>query len=223
MSDYALSVLKTLFEENRNAQNAEAMEKYMKNHFPFLGIKKPLRAELEKKFYTQTGMAKEPFQEGFVHTLWEMPEREYQYAALGYLEKFSKKLGPDDLGLLEELITTKSWWDTVDALAAKPVGILGAKFPDTIPAEMDKWAVSDNMWLRRTAILYQLKFKKKTDEQRLYSYMNQNADSKEFFIQKAIGWALREYSKTNPDSVKEFIESTELAALSRREGSKYLS
>lgn len=223
MTEFAVSVLKALFEENKNADNAAAMEKYMKNHFPFLGIKKPLRAELEKKFYGQTGLAKEPFQEEFVRTLWEMPEREYQYAALGYLEKFSKKLGSDDLELLKELITTKSWWDTVDALAAKPVGILGAKFPDTIPAEMDKWAVSDNMWLRRTAILFQLKYKKETDEQRLYTYIRQNANSKEFFIQKAIGWALREFSKTNPDSVKNFIESTELAALSRREGLKYLS
>ena len=223
MRDYAISVLKALFEENRNLENADAMEKYMKNHFSFLGIKKPLRAELEKKFYEQTALAKDPFQEEFIRTLWKMPEREYQYAALGYLDKFSKKLVPDDLSLLKELITTKSWWDTVDTLAAKPVGMMGAKFPDTIPAEMDIWAVSDNIWLRRTAILFQLKYKKETDEQRLFTYIRQNAGSKEFFIQKAIGWALREYSKTNPDSVKKFIESTELAALSRREGSKYLS
>ncbi|RHW40442.1 DNA alkylation repair protein [Neobacillus notoginsengisoli] len=220
--DY-VSVLKALFEEQRNTENAVAMEKYMKNHFPFLGVKKPLRAELERKFFATTGLVKEPFQESFVRELWAAHEREYQYVALGYLEKFSKKLEAGSLSLLKELITTKSWWDTVDALAQKPVGVLAAKYPDTIPAEMDKWAVSDNMWLRRTAILYQLKYKKETDEQRLYENIRLNTSSKEFFIQKAIGWALREYSKTNPGSVKDFIERTELAALSRREGSKYLS
>ncbi|WP_409272603.1 DNA alkylation repair protein [Neobacillus sp. SCS-31] len=221
MEKYILQ-LKTLFEEHRSPENALAMERYMKNHFPFLGIKKPLRAELEKRFYTETGLAKELFDERFIRLLWELPEREYQYAALGYLAKFSRKLEPQALGLAKELITEKSWWDTVDALASNPVGALAARFPDSIPLEMDKWAVSDNMWLRRTAILHQLKYKDDTDESRLYTYIGQNADSREFFIQKAIGWALREYSKTNPDSVREFIQNTKLAALSRREGSKYL-
>lgn len=220
--DKYIAKLKALFEEHRSPENAVGMEKYMKNHFPFLGIKKPLRAELEKAFYAETGLAKEPYDERFVRMLWELPEREYQYAALGYLAKFSRKLEPEALGLAKGLITEKSWWDSVDALASNPVGVLAARFPSQIPLEMDKWAVSDHMWLRRTAILYQLKYKNETDEQRLYTYIRQNADSKEFFIQKASGWALREYSKTNPDSVREFIQNTKLAALSRREGSKYL-
>ncbi|WP_316572176.1 DNA alkylation repair protein [Neobacillus sp. YIM B06451] len=221
MEKYILQ-LKTIFEGHRSPENALAMEKYMKNHFPFLGIKKPLRAELEKRFYAESGLAKEPYNERFIRLLWELPEREYQYAALGYLAKFSRKLDRESLELARELITHKSWWDTVDALSQIPVGALAARFRDSIPLEMDKWAVSDNMWLRRTAILYQLKYKHDTDESRLYTYIRQNADSRDFFIQKAIGWALREYSKTNPDSVREFIQNTKLAALSRREGSKYL-
>ncbi|WP_059171768.1 DNA alkylation repair protein [Bacillus sp. FJAT-27445] len=221
MEKYILQI-KTLFEEHRSQENAVSMEKYMKNHFPFLGIKKPLRADLEKRFYTETGLVKEPFDERFVRMLWELPEREYQYAALEYIAKFSRKLGPESLGLAKELITDKSWWDTVDALSQRPVGELAARFPSAISFEMDKWAVSDHMWLRRTAILHQLKYKHETDENRLYTYIRKNADSREFFIQKAIGWALREYSKTNPDSVREFIQRTKLAALSRREGSKYL-
>jgi 3-methyladenine DNA glycosylase AlkD len=123
---------------------------------------------------------------------------------------------------MEQLITTKSWWDTVDAIAPKAVGKIADKFPEVVPETIDGWATHDYMWLKRAAILFQLKYKQKTDEELLYQYIRQNAASKEFFIQKAIGWALREYSKTNPASVKKFIEGQPLAPLSVREGSKYL-
>lgn len=221
MKDY-ITELTSLYEEHRNAKNAGPMEKYMKDRFPFLGIKKPLRAELEKRFYVESQILKKPFDSGFVMMLWNLPEREYQYTALGYIGKYSKNLGSDSLVLLKNLIIEKSWWDTVDTLAAHPVGTLVSRFPEELLVEIDGWATSDNMWLRRTAILHQLRYKENTDEQRLYLYIKQNAASKEFFIQKAIGWALREYSKTNPNSVQEFILGAELAALSRREGSKYL-
>jgi 3-methyladenine DNA glycosylase AlkD len=92
-----------------------------------------------------------------------------------------------------------------------------------VSGTIDVWAISENLWLRRAALLFQLKYKGKTNEEVLYHYIKQNADSKEFFIQKAIGWALREFSKTNPASVKTFIEGTRLASLSVREGSKYLA
>lgn len=118
---------------------------------------------------------------------------------------------------MEWLISTKSWWDTVDAIAPKPVGKIAASYPEVIEETLDGWAVHENMWLRRAAILFQLKYKEKTDDALLYRYILKNADSKEFFIQKAIGWALREYSKTNPASVKEFIENHKLAPLSVRE------
>ncbi|ALC88628.1 DNA alkylation repair protein [Bacillus sp. FJAT-18017] len=216
-----LKELRTIFNAHRNPENAAGMKKYMKDLFPFIGLKMPERKKLEKEFYDRTSILQKPFNPIFVEELWKLPEREYQYAALGYLERYSKKLGPDSLLFLKWLITTKSWWDTVDTLASKPVGILAKKYPE-IQAEMDKWAVSENMWLRRTSILHQLKYKNETDQKRLYTYIRENTGSKEFFIQKAIGWALREYSKTNPISVKEFILSTELAPLSRREGSKYL-
>ncbi|WP_413305081.1 DNA alkylation repair protein [Bacillus sp. 1P10SD] len=211
-----------LFEANRNEEEAEPMTKYMKNHFPFLGIKSPLRKELEKGFFKKTGMLNEPFDQEFILGLWEKDEREYHYLALTYMEKSFKKLQKEDLPLMERLIVTKSWWDTVDALAAKPVGKIAEKFPEVIEETIDGWAVHDNMWLRRTAILFQLKYKQKTDEERLYTYIKSNSDSKEFFIQKAIGWALREYSKTNPSSVKQFINENSLAPLSVREGSKYV-
>ncbi|WP_040206813.1 DNA alkylation repair protein [Neobacillus jeddahensis] len=217
-----IDVLIRLFEEHRNEANAEPMKNYMKDHFSFLGIKSPLRKELEKQFFTDTGIIKEPFNKEMIAELWEKDEREYQYTGLTYLEKSLKKLEKSDLPFIEWLLTTKSWWDTVDALAAKPVGKIAEKFPEIIEETIAGWAVHENMWLRRTAILFQLKYKQKTNEELLYQYIRQNATSKEFFIQKAIGWALREYSKTNPASVKQFITDQPLAPLSIREGSKYL-
>ena len=211
-----------LFEAYRNEREAGPMTKYMKNHFPFLGIKSPIRKELEKVFFKETGILKEPFDQEFILELWEKDEREYQYMALTYIEKSLKKLQKGDLALMERLVLEKSWWDTVDAIAAKAVGKIAEKFPEIIEETIDDWAEHDNMWLRRTAILFQLKYKEITDEERLYRYIRSNSDSKEFFIQKAIGWALREYSKTNPSSVKQFINENSLAPLSVREGSKYV-
>jgi 3-methyladenine DNA glycosylase AlkD len=211
-----------LFEAYRNEREAGPMTKYMKNHFPFLGIKSPIRKELEKVFFKETGILKEPFDQEFILELWEKDEREYQYMALTYIEKSLKKLQKGDLALMERLVLEKSWWDTVDAIAAKAVGKIAEKFPEIIEETIDDWAEHDNLWLRRTAILFQLKYKEITDEERLYRYISSNSDSKEFFIQKAIGWALREYSKTNPSSVKQFINENSLAPLSVREGSKYV-
>jgi 3-methyladenine DNA glycosylase AlkD len=214
--------LTALFEEHRNDDNAGPMRKYMKDHFPFLGIKSPLRKELEKQFFKETGILKEEFNKDFVVGLWEKDEREYQYTAITYTGKFIKKLPKDAIQFLERLITTKSWWDSVDSIAPL-VGELAQKYPELVEETINHWSVDDNYWLRRVAILFQLKYKQQTNEALLYDYMVKNADSKEFFLQKAIGWALREYSKTNPESVKAFIEGNQLAPLSIREGSKYLS
>lgn len=214
--------LTLLYEEHRNEENAGPMKKYMKDHFPFLGIKSPLRKELEKQFFKETGILKEPFDKEFVTGLWEKNEREYHYTAITYMGKFIKKLPKDVIHFLEMLITTKSWWDSVDSIAPL-VGELARKYPEIIEETINGWSVDDNFWLRRSAILFQLKYKQHTNEALLFEYIVKNADSKEFFIQKAIGWALREYSKTNPVSVKEFIEGNKLAPLSIREGSKYVS
>lgn len=211
-----------LFEANRDQENAIPMQKYMKDLFPFLGIKTPERNLLMKQFYAESNILISAFQPEFVLALWSKEEREYQYAALNYIEKTLKKLGKSDLPLMEKLITTKSWWDTVDMLAQKPVGTIAAQYPEVIPETIEDWAFGDHLWLRRTALLFQLKYKQKTDEKLLYRYIIHNASDREFFIQKAIGWALREYSKTNPASVKRFILENPLSNLSIREGSKYI-
>ena len=217
-----LSHLVTLFENNRNPENAVPMQQYMKNHFPFLGIKTPLRRQLTRDFYKETGLLKQELNLELVTDLWMKDEREYQYAAQDYLVKSHKKINSSHLPFIKNLITTKSWWDTVDILAPHIVGKIAKETPSIINAKIDGWAFGEHLWLIRSSILFQLKYKEQTNEAILYKYIKANADSNEFFIQKAIGWALREYSKTNPESVKRFIEGNTLANLSVREGSKYI-
>lgn len=217
-----LEVVQNTLKQHRNLEQAEPMAKYMKNLFPFLGIKTPERRGLGREIFNKIGIKNELFDEAFVLSLWEQPEREYQYVALDYLAKSIKQLGARHIGLMETLITYKSWWDTVDLLASNIVGPIVSQSKDLIPEVIDGWAKHDNMWLRRTAILFQLKYKNMTDDELLYRYIMANADSQEFFIQKAIGWALREYSKTNPESVRKFLSNHTLKPLSVREGSKYI-
>jgi 3-methyladenine DNA glycosylase AlkD len=214
--------LQAKLREHANAENAVAMSKYMKDHFPFFGIKSPQRRELANAFLKEHDMLKQPFNRDFVRELWELPERELQIVAIDYSVKFVKKMERDDILLLRDMITQKSWWDTVDAIASNLVGPLCLKFEDLQIEYIEPWSTDEHLWLRRTSIIYQLGYKANTDEQALYTYIERNSNSKEFFIQKAIGWALRQYSKTNPESVRHFIETHELAKLSVREGSKYI-
>lgn len=217
-----LNQLVSLFEQNRDEENAIPMQKYMKNHFPFLGIKTPLRRQLMRDFYKQTGILKQELNLELVNQLWKKNEREYQYAAQDYLVRAIKKINSSHLSFIETLITTKSWWDTVDVLSPHLVGKIAKETPSVIEDKIEIWSYSNNMWLIRSSILFQLKYKEETNETKLYKHIKANAESKEFFIQKAIGWALREYSKTNPNSVRDFIRNTNLPKLSIREGSKYI-
>ncbi|WP_335872767.1 DNA alkylation repair protein [Bacillus sp. 2205SS5-2] len=161
--------------------------------------------------------------EQVVKELWLAPEREFHYIALALLDKEKKKLTVSHLPLLEFLITTKSWWDTVDHLASGTAGGIGLVYPEESNQFFEKWVHSDHMWLNRTALLYQLKYKSATDVGTLFRYIKLHHSSNEFFIQKAIGWALREYSKTNPQAVRQFISEEPLAPLSKREGSKHIN
>jgi len=217
-----LNHLVTLFEEHSNPANALPMQKYMKNHFPFLGIKTPLRRQLTRNFYNETGILKKDLNLELVTQLWKKDEREYQYAAQDYLVRSIKKVNSSHLTFIEELITTKSWWDTVDVLSPHIVGNIAKVTPSIIEETIEGWAFGEHLWLTRSSILFQLKYKEESNENILYKYIKANATSKEFFIQKAIGWALREYSKPNPDSVRQFINETPLQKLSVREGSKYI-
>jgi 3-methyladenine DNA glycosylase AlkD len=222
MADIYVKPLVQWMNEHRNEENAKPMKKYMRDQFEFLGIKAPQRNALLKEFLKEYGKPRLEELPQTVLALWELPEREFQYIALTLLEKDVKKLSDKHLALAETLVVTKSWWDTVDPLSTNIIGTILKKHPKWIEYYTGKWVQSDHMWLQRTAILFQLKYKKETDEQLLYEYIRMCKDSKEFFIQKAIGWALREYSKTNPESVIKFVESEHLPPLSKREALKII-
>lgn len=210
-----------IFKYNENKENAVSMKKYLKDNFEFLGIKKPERSKLQKEYIKEISKDQN-INTDIVKKLWEMDEREFQYLALDYLVKNKKKLNKENINLIEYLIVTKSWWDTVDIIATHLVGQMCQTHKELIKEYIIKWSTSENMWLRRTAILFQLKYKENVDTKLLTQIIHYNNLSKEFFINKAIGWMLREYSKTNPKWVKEFIDTNELSRLSVREGSKYL-
>ncbi|WP_226682334.1 DNA alkylation repair protein [Sutcliffiella horikoshii] len=212
-----------LFRSNANESNRKPMEDYMRNHFSFLGIKSPERKELVKGFFVEHGKPEREWVKPLVTFLYAQPEREFHYAALAVIDVHIKKLDAEWLSFLEKLVTTNSWWDTVDHIAPHHVGAILLREKSSIVDFPDRWIESDNFWLQRSAILFQLKYKEKTDSQKLFSYIEATKGAKEFFIQKAIGWALREYSKTAPDEVLTFIKSTDLAPLSRREGLKHLA
>lgn len=210
-----------LFEENRNEERARQMSAYMRNLFPFLGIQTPKRRELSREFLKEA-RKKQAVDWEFVKRCWAKEEREYQYLALDYLKRMEKWLTARDTVKLKELALDKSWWDTVDVID-KLIGNIALNHPK-INEKLLEWSVADNIWLRRIAINHQRGRKEKTDTQLLEKVIVNNLGQTEFFIQKANGWALREYSKTDPEWVRRFIKKHEgkMAPLSIREASKYL-
>ncbi|WP_438319199.1 DNA alkylation repair protein [Sporosarcina sp. FA9] len=197
------------------------MAAYMKNNFIFLGIKSPLRKQLLREYFAEYALP-EPeqlFEE--VWKLYDLPEREYQYAAFALLDKMKKYLTIEDLPELRRLIETKSWWDSVDSIAPKFVGDVVKEDPERGEKVMLKWSQSDNMWTNRAAILHQLKFKQAMNTDLLFDIIKQHLESNEFFIQKAIGWVLREYAKSNPNIVYTFVAEHPLKPLSKREALKH--
>jgi 3-methyladenine DNA glycosylase AlkD len=200
---------------------AGPMEKYMKNHFTFLGIPRPILAQALKEVIRQKAENQTWLLEG-VGLLWELEEREFHYAALDLLCRNIKLLTPAALPTLERLIVQHSWWDTVDSLASNAYGPLVQTFPETL-ITLDTYSRHPNFWLRRVAILHQLRFRNHTDAQRLFAYCLESAEEPEFFLRKAIGWALREYAKTDFPAVLVFVteHQSQLSSLSVREALKH--
>ena len=216
-----LSDLLVELEAAKDPEKAGPMEAYMRHQFPFLGIAGPERNALYKKYFPEAKKTR-VIDWDFVDTCWAKEPREYQYVAANYLKTMQSYLTENDLPNLERLVVTKSWWDTVDILD-RVVGSLVANHPE-LEEVLLKWSLSDNIWLRRVAIDHQLLRKEKTNVQLMEKILLNNLDQTEFFINKAIGWALRDYSKTNPEWVASFIEKNRerMAELSIREASKYL-
>ncbi len=215
--------LQETLDHHRNPNKAAPMAAYMKDKFPFLGLPqtdlnpliKPLFKEIKPLVTTQ-------FLHQSVSLLWKLPEREYQYVARSLLYNHPAQTSTKTLAVIEKCITQKSWWDTVDSLASL-VGKLAWQYPQW-PKSIEICSRHENFWLRRIALLYQLSYREKTDSKRLFRYCLCNAEEKEFFIRKAMGWALREYAKSNPQAVQAFLTKHrgKLSSLTLREASKYL-
>lgn len=211
-----------LFEENRNEELIPQMTAYMKNRFSYYGIKSHQRKELQKQFISENGKLDPIEAAREIKEIWNDCNREVNYAILEIIRH--KRFWEDEnsIELAEWLITNKSWWDTVDTLAVNCIREYLTIHPDKIEYYNAKWISSDNIWLIRTALLFQLKFKNKMNFEMLKNNIRLHSHQKEFFIKKAIGWALREHSKTHPSEVVKFMNENKLQKLSFREASKYL-
>lgn len=210
------------FESHKNAEQASQMKAYMKDNFDYLGIKSPERKQLQSDIIKFCGLPSTDTIEQVVIGLWSLPKREYQYFAMELANRVIKTPDLYHFYLIEYMLEYKQWWDSIDFIASNLVGKM-CKSQNTFAQHfIHKWIHSPDMWLNRTAILFQLKYKEKTDTNLLTEAITPHIVSKEFFHQKAIGWALRQYSKINPDWVRDFISRNKLANLSVREASKYL-
>jgi 3-methyladenine DNA glycosylase AlkD len=207
---------------SRNEAKAEQMTAYMKGLFPFYGVPAPVRNAIQKEWFALLKTEKYDFWE-LILALYEREEREFQMVAIDLLKKCpTQQYEVEDWQQLERILISKSWWDTVDLVASNYVGNYFKRFPNQLEMVIDRWRESDNMWLNRTCLIFQLKYKDMLDFELLKRLIEQFKSNNEFFIQKAIGWSLRQHSKFDPESVKNYVEESGLVGLAKREASKYL-
>lgn len=217
-----LDRLRVAFEAAQDVQRAASAAAYMRNLFPFMGIRMP---ELAVIYRDVTADLPPPTGDAELAAValacWEASEREYQYIGTTYLRKHVRRATPAFMPTLERLVTTRSWWDTVDALATNVAGPLVSAYP-ALRAVMDHWVASEHIWLARAAILHQDRYRERTDPDLLFDYCLRRAGDREFFIRKAIGWALRSYAKVRPGPVARFLSEhgDALSGLSRREAER---
>ncbi len=203
-----------------DAENAHWMRKYMREQFPFLGVKKPERQQVFTHLYKLHGSSQDWYE---VSTeLFAMPEREFQYVAMDYVQKAKKSWDSRLPALVEQWIGEESWWDVVDVLAPQILGPYFLQFPAERDQWIERWLNSGNFWLQRVCLIFSLGYKSKTDTVLLAKNIQALSSSKECFIQKAIGWVLRQYARTDAEWVLDFVENHALAPLSRREALKHL-
>ncbi len=222
MKEY-INKLSAAFQQKANPEYAARSKSYMRNQYEFFGLRAPQQRELWKVFLKTHDLPDMKDLPELIKILWEKPEREFQRFGMGLLEKYSKKVDKDFIGIYEFMVINKSWWDTVDMIASHLVGTHYKRFPSLVPEYTEKWMASGNFWLQRTALLFQLKYKTQTDVDLMFDLIKRLSHEKEFFIRKAIGWILREYSKTDPQAVIHFVENNQLSHLSKTEALKVIN
>ncbi len=216
-----LEKLELQFQQFANSENAHVMQKYMKHVAPFYGIKKPEREKLMHAEFGSTKLTKAEVLY-IMDITWHKPQREWQYMGLEILIKNKKTLNENDIFAVESLILSKSWWDTVDLLAANVAGFIIQKNPQLKSTLIPQWTESENLWLNRSAIIHQLHYGTDTDVSILEQTILPFTSSRQFFHAKAIGWALRQYARVNPTYVIDFVHKYPMQPLSKREALKHL-
>jgi 3-methyladenine DNA glycosylase AlkD len=214
--------LTNAFEKAAVASDRMPMIKYMKGHFDFYGVRSPKRKELFREILKSNGIPPQQLAIKIILDLMNHPKREMNYAAIDLALRVQKKYSqPEDLQWIREIILTRSWWDTVDGIAPNILGKFLQNYPELRDPCLKDFIQSDNIWLQRSTLLFQLRYKQDTDQDILFTLCKSLSYSKEFFIQKAIGWALRQYAYTNKEAVYDFVEGHSLSNLSKREALKH--
>jgi len=221
MQDF-IKALESEFILASNPDIAKEQKAYLRDQFEFYGIKTPERRKITKPFLIRKYLPPKSDLEPIVRRLWVKPQREYRYFAQELAYRYAKDFEINDIELFEYMITHQSWWDTVDFIATNVLSDYFKYFPNQIQPCVDRWLQSDNIWLQRSALLFQLKWKEDLDQALLTDIILHLNGTDEFFINKAIGWVLCQYSKTDPDWVWDFVEANELSALSRKEALRLL-
>jgi len=222
MSDF-VETLESELQKFSDPQKAAELSAYMRDQFDFFGISTILRREIQKPFLIREYLPAKKDLQTIVKLLWLKPQREFQYFSQELVYHYISQPEIYDIQLYEFMAVNKSWWDTVDYISNKLMGQYFITYPDQTHYHIKKWLHSDNIWLQRSALLFQLKYKEDLDKELLSYIIHSLLGSKEFFINKAIGWVLREYSRTDPHWVINFVASNQLDTLSKREALKLIN
>ncbi|EDV28685.1 hypothetical protein TrispH2_003164 [Trichoplax sp. H2] len=225
-----LKALESAYKPHTNAEKAKAMKKYMRGQFEYYGINSPDRRKIDTDVRKTMPDLSLTEHHQLLNELWELPQREYQHFGAELARDSVKILTGDSdqdlresVTVIENMIIKKSWWDCVDLLAPRVIGEFNRIQPEVMGPILDKWITDDNIWLKRTAILHQLFYKENTNQEKLFRYSLACAKEKEFFIRKAIGWALRNQFRVNPSAVKKFVKENDnkLSYLTKKEALKH--
>ena len=223
MIEQYFTELTQAFEKHADPVRAAGAKAYMRNKSEYYGLSSPQRRQVVKEFIAKAGYPPYENLEEMVHFAWEQPQREWQYTAMEITARYVKKAGPELIELAEWMITHKSWWDSVDFVAPNIAGMLFKRFPELKMQYIERWMESGNLWLLRSSLIHQLRYNKTTDGALLFILCERLAGHPDFFIRKAIGWSLRQYSKFSPEAVIEFVNDHKLSNLSRKEALKVVT
>ncbi len=221
MSEF-VTLLESEFLKNGKPEIAAGQKAYMRGKFEYFGLKTNDRRVIQKPFLVKQYLPPKMELFGLVKELNNKPQRDFHLFAQELVFKYIKQFEKIDIDLLEYMVINNSWWDTVDFIAVKLMGAYFKKYPNEVEKKVYQYLESNNIWLQRSALLFQLKYKDQINTDILDYTIKTLLGSKEFFINKAIGWVLREYSRTNSDWVVEFVEKTELSNLSKKEALRLL-